>query len=88
MVPNLGAGNFRGQDPLYEPLGAMQAYQQATGQAANPSNFGQAGGIGQPPVDGTAFRPKPPQQQQRYQKGYQMPRRAGMLKFVTSQIGR
>lgn len=79
MAPNLG---YRGQDPLYEPLGAMQAYKQATGQAAQASNLG----LGQAPVDGTAY--KPPQQQQRYQKGYQMPRRAGMLKFVTSQIGR
>lgn len=82
LAPELGQGNFRGQDPLYEPLGSLEAYKQKFGVAASPT----ASLFGSMPREAGGFNPNG----QRYQTGYQMPRGAGnqgMKAYVSKRLG-
>jgi hypothetical protein len=86
--PDLGPNNYRGQEPLYEPLGVLQAFQQSHGYAASPTQSILGGGplLGQTPHMAGGFNPN----QQRYQTGYQMPRRPqnqGLKAFVRQRMG-
>jgi hypothetical protein len=72
--PYLGAGDFRGQEPLYEGMASLQAYKDTTGMAASPTaSILGLSPLGQAPREAGGFNPNA----QRYQTGYQMPRGAG-----------